>query len=184
MHHPRTRHHANRRSRRASAPAVHSPDDHIDQPGWADVVAHLLLPTEVVHIKTEASGWRWEPAEVNYDRNLLLFGGPFGMAITGIASTVGNRRARRRAERTAAPAWRPLGALVVIGTDQRLLVWHQGAWWSVWYHAVVDVNPQPCASSLDLRFDTDAPYRLRSDRSDELARLVQPAVMPAAQSRE
>lgn len=116
------------------------PDDRSDQPEWADAVAHLLLPNEVAHIKAEAFGWRWEPAEVTYDRNLLLLGGPVGMAITGIASTVAKRRARRRAEPTAAAAWRPLGPLVVIATDQRLLVWHQDAWWSVWYSAIVGVG--------------------------------------------
>jgi hypothetical protein len=168
VHHPRARHCGSRRPRCTSASVVHSPDVRSDQPEWADVVAHLLLLDEVAYIAVDAFGWRWEPAEVTYDRRLLLLGGPIGMAITGLGSVVANRRSRRRAERAAAPAWRPLGPLVVVATDQRLLVWHQHAWWSVWYSAIVGVRRDPAIHQIDLYFGTDAPYRLRSVDSDEL----------------
>lgn len=174
MHHPRTRHHAIRRPRCAPAPVVRSPDERSDQPEWAEVVTHLLLPDEVVHIKADAFGWRWEPAEVTYDRNFLLLGGPVGMAITGIASTVANQRARRRAERVAAPAWRPLGPLVMIATDQRLLVWPENAWCSVWYSAISGVRHDPPAQQIDIYFGTDAPYRLQSAAATELLDLLGP----------
>jgi hypothetical protein len=184
VHHPRTRHHANRRSRCTSAPVVLAPDDCSDQPEWADAVAHLLLPGEVAHIKAEALGWRWEPAEVTYDRNVLLFGGPVGLAVTGIVSTVANRRARRRAERAAAPAWRPLGQLVVIATDQRLLVWHQGAWWSVWYSAMTAIRLGGGPDEVELHFAADPPYRLRLScpGTAELGRVVEAAIGPLSPS--
>jgi hypothetical protein len=151
-----------------------APDDHYGNSAWADAVAHLLLPNEVAHIKADALGWRWEPSEATYDRNILLLGGPVGMAITGVASVVANRRARRRAERVAAPAWRPLGPLVIIATDRRLLVWHQAAWWSVWYAAIVGVRHDPAVHQIDLYFGTDAPYRLRSVDYDSLLDLLGP----------
>jgi hypothetical protein len=172
VHHPRTRHHASRRPRCASARVVHSSDDRSDQPEWADVVAHLLLLDEVAHIKVDVCGWRWAPAEVTYDRDLLLLGGPVGMAITGIASVVANRRSRRRAERAAALAWRPLGPLVVIATDLHLLVWHQGAWWSVWYAGIVDVQV-PAPSHVDLYFAEDPPYRIAVTAGPDLYRYLQ-----------
>ena len=168
MHRPRVRRHANHRPRCASAPVAQAPDDRYGNPAWADAVAHLLLPNEVAHIKADALGWRWESSDVTYDRNLLLLGGPVGMAVTGIASAVANRRARRSAERVAAPAWRPLGPLVVIATDRRLLVWHKEAWWSVWYSAIVGVQRNAAENQIDLFFGTDAPYRLRSVDSHEL----------------
>lgn len=172
MHHPRPRHYINRRSRCASAHVVYSPDDVSDPPEWADAVAHLLLPNEVAHIKADAFGWRWEPAEVAYDRNLLLLGGPVGMAITGIASTVVNRRTRRRAERAAAPAWRSLGPLVVIATNQRLLVWYQDAWWSIWRSAVVGANLNPSGMCVDVSFVADPPYRIRCAEAASLLEVI------------
>lgn len=177
MHYPRTRHRANRRFRCAPEPVAHSPDDHSGQPEWTDAVAHLLLPNEVAHIKVDAFGWRWEPAEVAYDRNVLLLGGPVGMAITGIASVVANRRARRRAERAAAPAWRPLGPLVVIASDHRLLVCYQQAWWSVWYSAITAIHLGEGHDEVELHFAADPPYRLSCPGTAELGRVVEVATL-------
>ena len=182
MHHPRSRHHANRRSRCASAPVVLAPDACSDQPEWADAVAHLLLPGEVAHIKAEAFGGRGEPVEVTYARNDGLFGGPVGMAITGIASTVTNRRARRRAERAAVPAWRPLGQLVVIATDQRLLVWYQDAWWSVWYAVIVAIQSGEGPGEIELHFAADPPYRLSAPDLGRVQEVVTRAVRSLTQN--
>ncbi len=183
MHHPRSRHHVNRRIRCASVPVVHSPDESSDQLGRADAVAHLLLPDEVVHIRAEVFGWRWEPAEVTYDRNLLLFGGPVGMTITGIASAIANGRARRRAERAATPAWRSLGPLGVIATDLRLLVWYQQAWWSVWYSAIVAIRSDESFDGFELRFAADPPYRLGGRGTSDLGRVEQVVTLAVCSSK-
>ncbi|MEO7571249.1 MAG: hypothetical protein ABIX10_02320, partial [Acidimicrobiales bacterium] len=98
--------------------------------------------------------------QVAYERRTLLFGGPYLMALTGIASAIGNGRCRQAAQRAAAPQWRPLGPLRIVVTSQRLLVWFEQAWWSVWYSAVTDIRPDPANRALDLYFDTDPPYRL------------------------
>lgn len=159
MHHPRTRPRANRRPHRATTSA--SSADRSAPSDWAAPVAHVLLPGETARLQVDAFGWRWEPADVTYDRRLVLLGGPVGMALTGIVSAVSSRRARERAERGAAPAWRPLGSLPVIATDQRLLVWHQDSWWSVWYSAIAGTSLDPTGTQVDLCFVADPPYRLR-----------------------
>lgn len=133
-----------------------------DQPAWAAPIAHLLLPGEVPKIQVYAYGWRWEPADIAYDRRLLLLGGPIGMAFTGIASALANSRARRHAQRAAAPAWRTVGSILVIGTDLRLLVRHEDVWSSIWFSAVEAVSSLPDGASLDLHFaGGEAPYRLQ-----------------------
>ena len=60
----------------------------------------------------------------------------------------------------AVPQWRPLGPLRVLATDRRLLVWHDAAWASVWYHAIREARPDVDAGRLDLTFDDDPPYCL------------------------
>ncbi len=60
---------------------------------------------------------------------------------------------RRDAEALAAAQWRPLGPLRILATDRRLLVWHDGAWASVWYHAIRELRPDLDADRLDLTFE-------------------------------
>ncbi|MEX2548447.1 MAG: hypothetical protein WD830_11785 [Chloroflexota bacterium] len=106
-------------------------------------------------------GWRYFGLEaVAYERRTLLAGGPLLMAMTGVASAIGNRRRRQAAELMAAPQWRPLGLLRVVVTSERLLVWHENDWWSVWFANVTDVRPDAVNGVLELVFDSDPPYRL------------------------
>jgi hypothetical protein len=129
-------------------------DEHILERG-------LLLRAERPLEAAAVHGWRYEPADATYERQTLLLGGPIGFAISGLASALGNRRARRNAELAAAPQWRPLGPLEVIATTDRLLVWHDGAWSSVWYSAITRVRHTP--AWLELQFATDPPYLLAGD---------------------
>ncbi len=117
-------------------------------------------------------GWRFEPVDVTYERRTLLIGGPIGFAVSGLVSMSGNRRARRAAECLAAAQWRPLGQLEIIATNDRLLVLHGGAWWSVWYSAIEDARH--VGARLELRFSTEAPYLLVGDVTG-LARIIEVA---------
>jgi hypothetical protein len=121
----------------------------------------LLDSGELLHGDVIAEGWRFQGADVTYlEPRAVAFGGPvtFGMVASGSAAT--RRRARRRAKSLAAPQWRPLGPLRILATDRRLLVWHEDAWASVWYHAIREFRPDLEAARLDLTFDDDPPYHL------------------------
>lgn len=132
--------------------------------GWLEPVAIAGLPLEPgesAYADLHASGWRYFALDqLAYERRTLLVGGPFLMGLTGIVSAIGNSRRRRDAERVAAPQWRPLGQLRIVVTSQRLLVWFDQVWWSVWYSAIADIRPDPANSCLDLYFEADPPYRL------------------------
>jgi hypothetical protein len=47
----------------------------------------------------------------------------------------------------------------VVAAD-RLLVWHDGRWSSVWYAGITNVRFDPTNWTLDLFFEADPPYRL------------------------
>lgn len=122
----------------------------------------LLLPGE--RILTDAvpvHGWRFEQAEVIYERKTLMLGGPLLFVLTGIASALRNRSARKTAEAQAAPQWRPLGPLTVLATTDRLLVRYQDAWWSVWYSAITHTTCD--GQQLQLQFLDAAPYLMAGD---------------------
>lgn len=118
----------------------------------------LLLPEEsVIGDAVALHGWRYESAEVSYDRKIFMVGGPALFVLTGAVSALRNRSARRAAETDAAPRWRPLGPLTALPTTDRLLVWYQNAWWSVWYSVVAQATCD--GSQLELQFCGDiAPY--------------------------
>lgn len=121
----------------------------------------LLDAGEVLHAGLTAEGWRFHGADVTYDApHAVAIGGPLIFGLVAAGSAAARRRARREAEVLAAPQWRPLGKLRILATDRRLLVWNEGAWASVWYHAVREVRPDLAAARLDLTFDDDAPYCL------------------------
>ena len=106
-----------------------------------------------------AYGWRYTGADVVYEQRTTLIGGPLLALTTGLLSTAGNSRRRHAAELEAAPRWRSLGWLDIIATSQRLLVFHQAAWWSVWYSAITHTFYDG-GSTLTLEFVFDPPYRL------------------------
>ncbi len=121
----------------------------------------LLDDGEVLHADLTTEGWRFHGADVTYAApHAVAIGGPlmFGLVAAGSASA--RRRARREAETLAAPQWRPLGGLRILASDRRLLVWHEGAWASVWYHAILEIRPDLEAARLDMTFDDDPPYSL------------------------
>lgn len=121
----------------------------------------LLDPGEVLHADLPADGWRFEGADVTYVApRVVAIGGPLMFGLTAAGSAVARRRARREAEALAAPQWRPLGALRILVTDRRLLVWHKGAWASVWYGVIREFRPDLAAGRLDMTFESDPPYCL------------------------
>lgn len=117
----------------------------------------LLLDERRLAPPVPVYGWRCERAEVNYERKTLMVGGPLVFVLTGIMSGLRNRRARKAAEAQAAPQWRALGPLTVTATTHRLLVWHQDAWWSIWWSAVEQATCDDQQLRLDFR-DGSAPY--------------------------
>lgn len=114
---------------------------------------------EVVHGEVEAFGWRFHAVEVAYEARRVLAGGPVVFAVTAGASLIGNRRARAAARRWAEPQWRPLGPLRIWATNERLVVFGQGGWASVWYQAIRQVHPVAW-DRLEFIFDDGPPYAL------------------------
>lgn len=119
----------------------------------------LLDAGETLHADVPAEGWRYHAADVTYAQpRAFAIGGPLVVGLVATASAVARRRARREAEAVAAPQWRPLGSLRILATDRRLLVWHEGAWASVWYDAIRELRPDLEAGRLDMTFENDPPY--------------------------
>jgi len=143
----------------------HRPPPAIEQPEW-------LLPGERVHTEITADAWRYLALDVPYDRRTILFGGPLGFACTGVASMIGNRRARRRAEALAVPQWRYLGHLPIIVTNRRLLIEHEGAWWPIWFEMVERLRAE--GDSAALTFVDAPPYRLRAPAIEVVLDAVAP----------
>ena len=120
-----------------------------------------LSAREVFHGDLLASGWRYCGADVSYIApRAVALGGPAMFATVAAASASARRRARRAAGFAAAPQWRPLGELRIRLTEDRLLVWHNGEWASVWYHTIRELRPDPAVNRLDIYFENDSPYCL------------------------
>lgn len=109
-------------------------------------------------------------ADVRYEHRTFVFGGPVLAPITALLSALGNRQRRRAAQEQAAPQWRTLGSVRVRVAPERLLVWHAGAWWSVWLSAVVETHLDEQVHTFDLYFADDAPYRFQGGDVRSLAR--------------
>ena len=123
-----------------------------------EMAALLLAGERLLTDPVAAHGWRYESAEVTYERRTIAIGGPVLFALTGIGSALRNRSARKQAEAQAAARWRPLGPLTVVATTERLLVWHQDSWCSVWYSAITSSSRE--GRRLELTFADSAPYLL------------------------
>lgn len=123
--------------------------------------AVVLDAGEMLHADAAAEGWRFEGADVTYAApRAVSIGGPLMFGLVAAGSAAARRRARQEAGALAAPQWRPLGALRVLATDRRLLVWHEGTWASVWYRAIREIRPDLAVNRLDMTFEDDPPYRL------------------------
>lgn len=130
--------------------------------GLPDLASPVLLDAgEVLHADVPAQGWRYHAADVTYATpRAVAIGGPLMFGLVAAAGAVARRRARREAEAIAAAQWRPLGALRILATDRRLLVWHEGARASVWYNAIRELRPALEVGRLDMTFENDPPYCL------------------------
>ena len=121
----------------------------------------MLDPGESLHADVPAEGWRYHAAYVTYSApRAVAIGGPLMLGLVAAGNAVARRRARREAEARAAPQWRPLGLLRILATDRRLLVWHDGAWASVWYDAIRELQPDFEVGRLKTTFENDPPYCL------------------------
>lgn len=130
--------------------------------GLPTLPSPVLLDTgEVLHADLPAQGWRFHGADISYVApRVVATGGPLMFGLTAAGSAVARHRARREAEALAAPQWRPLGALRILVTDRRLLVWHKSEWASVWYGVIREFRPDMAAGRLDMTFESDPPYCL------------------------
>lgn len=159
-----------------------------------DVAAGAALPTlaspvlldigEALHADVFLEGWRYCAIDVAYEEPYAAaIGGPmlFGIATTG--SAIARRRARRGAEALAPPRWRPLGPLRVLATNQRLLVWHDSAWASVWYEAIRELHPALEVDRFDLTFANDPPYCFAGSWAPYLAVVIATLVATREQAR-
>jgi len=120
----------------------------------------LLGFGEVLHAEAEFVGWRFRAADVIYEQYRPMATGLLTFGLSAVAAAIGNRRAMREAEQLAAPQWRALGLMPALATNQRLLVFQEGAWQSVWYSAIRQLLPRPAEQRLELIFEADAPYLL------------------------
>lgn len=148
----------------------------LDNGGWLHPIAVEGAPLdhgEGAYADLQVHGWRYHALDVQYEHRTVMFGGPLLFAATGLASLTANRRRRHEAERFAAPQWRPLGPLRVVVTSGRLLVWHQGAWWPVWYSCLAGLRVWSERPSLDLYFESDPPYRLEGPGTASLSVLLE-----------
>jgi len=130
--------------------------------GLPEVVSPVLLDAgEVLHADLGAFGWRFQAMDVLYEEpRVIAFGRPLLLAAASIGAASARRRARAEAERLATPQWRALGSLRVLATDQRLLVWFEGAWASVWYDGIREMHPDLVNDRVTMLFDDDPPYAL------------------------
>lgn len=155
--------------------------DALDNGGWLQPVAVAdapLDPGEVAYSAMGVHGWRYCAIDVPYEHRTLMFGGPFLFVVTGIASFVASRRRRREAERLAAPQWRPLGALRIVVTSRRLLVWHGHSWWSVWYSVITTVRWTADPSAVEIHFASDPPYWLSGEGAASIGALLSRLTSP------
>ncbi len=121
----------------------------------------LLDPVEVLHAEVVAYGWRFHGVDVVYEEPRAVgIGGPVVFALTALGIAAARRRVRAEAARLAVPQWRPLGHLRILATDQRLLVFYQGSWASVWYAGICVLRPALPEQRLEMLFEDDPPYAL------------------------
>lgn len=119
-----------------------------------------LRAGEYAYAEVDVEAWRWFATEAVYERRSMLLGGPALIGASALACAAGNRRRRRDAERAARPQWRSLGVVRVVITDHRLLVWHEGAWWSVPFENVHTWHVEDGGTALSLSLHDGGPYRL------------------------
>jgi hypothetical protein len=122
-----------------------------------------LADGEVLHAQIDAQGWRFRGVDVVYEQRRAVAAGIVTFGVATALASIGNRRARRRAEELAVPQWRPLGMMPVLATNQRLLVFHERVWQSVWYSGICQLIPSPADGYLELRFEADPPYLLSGE---------------------
>lgn len=125
---------------------------------------------EVLHATGDVDAWRFQGLDVPYvQRRGFAVGGLITFGVTAAATAAANRRARAEAERTAAAQWQSLGQVPLMATSHRLLVWHEGAWASVWYEAIRQMRPALAEGRLELFFEADPPYLLQGSAVPYLA---------------
>lgn len=137
--------------------------NHLGDGGGLPVIASPVLVGwgEIVHAYLSATGWRFYGLDVAYEEpRAVAFGGPVTFALVAVGTANARRRALTEAQRLASPQWRSLGPLRVLATDRRLLVFHEGAWASVWYDGIRQMLPSLEQGRLELLFEDDPPYAL------------------------
>ena len=124
-------------------------------------------------------GWRFCALdEVAYERTTCLFGGPFGLVVTGLTSWLANSRRRRQAERLLSPQWRPLGVLLVELLPDLIVVRRGHDVGAILLVSVTQIDLASDGYSVVLHFVNDAPFCLAGDGATKLAAALSPALSP------
>ena len=131
-----------------------------------------LRAGEYAYAEVDVDAWRWLATEAVYERRSVVLGGPTLMAATALACAAGNHRRRRDAARAAQPQWRSLGVVRVVVTDDRLLLWNEGSWWSVPFEDVRTWHVEAGGTALSLILHDGAPYRLAGGGTPLLALVI------------
>lgn len=131
-----------------------------------------LCPGEDAYAEVDVEVWRWLAAEAVYERRSVMLGGPALMAATALACAAVNRRRRLDAERAARPQWRALGVVRAVVTDRRLILRHEGSWWSVPFEDVRTWDVEAAGRSLTLTLHEGAPYHFAGDGAPLLSLVI------------
>lgn len=97
----------------------------------------------------------------SYTRSTFLGLGSFGaLAFTALGSAAWNSHKRRKAERQAAPQWRPIGQVGVTVTSQRILMLQEMTWESIRFPQILQLSPLVEKYQLDILFEGAPAVRL------------------------
>ena len=131
-----------------------------------------LYAGEDAYAEVDVDAWRWLAAGAVYERRSMMLGGPALMAATALACAAANRRRRLDAERAARLQWRSFGVVRVVVTDRRLILRHEGSWWSVPFEDVRTWDVETGGTALTLTMRDGAPYHFAGDGAPLLSLVI------------
>jgi hypothetical protein len=127
----------------------------------------LAVDGEIVHADVHVDGWWYGEVDVLYEeRQLLDFSGFGFLAMTAVASAVGNRRSREAAAALAAPRWRHLAdgpVRAVLTADRLVLEAPDGTTLSIGHAEPAELIPDLVNRRLQLQVGNGHPLALTGE---------------------